>query len=108
MKQVLSVTVRAELLEELRGLVRQAMAAAAHGSGAEPSASVAERALDDVSAAIYDLVRHRCADAVAPWRQALEKLAQQWDGCMWEDVQDVGASIRSDFAMHLRALGENS
>jgi hypothetical protein len=65
MKQVLSVTVRAALLEELRGLVRQAMAATAQDSGAEPSASVAERALDDVSAAIYDLVRHRCADAVA-------------------------------------------
>lgn len=43
------------------------------------------------------------AAAQGSWREAFEALAKQWDGCEWEDVQDVGASLRSDFAMHLRA-----
>ncbi len=41
--------------------------------------------------------------ASADWRTAFEALAAQWDGCQWEDVADVGASMREDFAMHLRA-----
>lgn len=37
-------------------------------------------------------------------KQAVEKVATQWDTCNWEMCGDVGASIRADIAMHLRDM----
>jgi hypothetical protein len=56
----------------------------------------------DALCCAIDRLAARSTDAPS-YELALERLAQQWDGCEWEDCPDVGAAIRDDFAMHLAA-----
>lgn len=44
------------------------------------------------------------ASVQAMW-QALEKLAQTWDGVIWEEGDDIGATIRHDFALYAKEFG---